>query len=82
MPMAHHAFYAYMGGFALDSSGADSPILPPLERAHAVDFERSRCGSQVKAGFYCKVFQQMLYMTRAKLVLRLRAGFVLLPSMP
>lgn len=24
-----HAFYAYTGGFALDSSGTDSPILPP-----------------------------------------------------
>ena len=24
-----HAFYAYMGGFALDTSGTDSPILPP-----------------------------------------------------
>ena len=24
-----HAFYAYMGGFALDSSGTDNPILPP-----------------------------------------------------
>lgn len=24
-----HAFYAYMGGFALDSSGANNPILPP-----------------------------------------------------
>ena len=29
MTMAHHAFYAYMSGFALDSSGADNPILPP-----------------------------------------------------
>ena len=24
-----HAFYAYMGGFALDSSGTDNPIIPP-----------------------------------------------------
>lgn len=24
-----HAFYAYMGGFALDARGADGPILPP-----------------------------------------------------
>ena len=24
-----HAFYTYMGGFALDSSGSDNPILPP-----------------------------------------------------
>ena len=23
-----HAFYAYMGGFALDSSGTEKPILP------------------------------------------------------
>ena len=24
-----HTFYAYMGGFALDSTGAGRPILPP-----------------------------------------------------
>ena len=24
-----HAFHAYMGGFALDSSGTDNPNLPP-----------------------------------------------------
>ena len=24
-----HAFYAYMAGFALDSSRTDNPILPP-----------------------------------------------------
>ena len=24
-----HAFYAYMGGFALDSTGVNNPILPP-----------------------------------------------------
>lgn len=24
-----HAFYAYMGGFALDSTGANGPVLPP-----------------------------------------------------